>query len=353
MSHSQTLNKLLNAGINLKDFQISAKDLDQQFGQFGNILLNLGWLSQDYATGYQCSQCGAVHEVVAFNDKYFIGCDVDDGSGLEKLSKDDLLIYRFTTSKFYSWLQSQFFLQGSIEASDTKVLLGQGMVNGKQRLFIFSHDSSQQARENLCRDHPANRAVILYISPTLDSHNGYDINLTEYLAVQDGSLSIDVSSALSVIADTIQETSGGQFALELVQSEGGIVMAGSILSGRSLPLFESNKSAFSRILSTLLRVHEAYAPAVQFSHPLDAVASQHQAKKDNELETTDLVKSRQLLNTPGKELMSLLLSKDYQTGKTVFTFRRAITQAEYDGLSTTTKGKISSALGNLPEPVNP
>lgn len=351
MSHSQTLNKLLDAGINLKDFQISAKDLDQQFGQVGNILLNLGWLIQDYATGYQCSQCGAVHEVVVFNSKYFIGCDVDGDSGLEELSKDDLLVYRFSASKFFDWLQSQFSLQGTIIDSANKVSLGQGMINGKQRLFIFSHDSSPQAREKLYQDHPANQAVIVYLSPTFDSHKGYDINLAEYLVVNGSGLSIDVSSALSVITDTIQATSDSQFAFELVQSEGGIVMTGSILSGRLLPLFESNKSAFSRILSTLLKVHEAYAPAVQFSHLLDTVVSQHQGKKENELEATDLVKCRQLLNSPGKELMYLLLSKDYQAGKTVFAFRRAITQTDYDGLSPAIKDKISSALGNSPEPV--
>lgn len=351
MSHSQTLNKLLEAGIRIKDFQVSAKDLDQQFGQIGNILLNLGWLTQDYATGYQCPQCGAVHEIVVFNSKYFIGCDVDGNSGLEELSKNDLLVYRFSTSKFFEWLQSQFALQGTIEASDSRATLGQGMLNGNKRLFIFSHDSSPQAREKFYHNHPANQAVILYLSPTFDSHKGYDINLAEYFVVQENGLSIDANSALSVIADTIQATSDGQFSFELVQSESGIVMTGSILSGQSLPLFESNKSAFSRILSTLLKVHEAYAPVVQFSHSFEKVASQHQGKKENELETTDIVKSRQLLNSPGKELMSLLLSKDYQAGKPVFTFRRAITQADYDGLSSAVKDKISSALNNSLKPV--
>lgn len=351
MSHSQTLNKLLDAGINLKDFQISAKDLDQQFGRIGNILLNLGWLIQDYATGHQCSQCGAVHEIVVFNSKYFIGCDIDGDSSLEELSKDDLLVYRFSSSTFFEWLQSQFSLQGTITDSDDKVSLGQGMINGKQRLFIFSHDSSPQAREKLYQDHPANQAVILYLSPTFDSHNGYDINLAEYLVVQNNSLSIDASSALGVIEDTAQTTSGGQFAFELVPGADMVMMTGSIFGGQSLPLFGSKKSAFYRILSTLLKVHEAYAPAVQFAHPLDTVARQHQGKKENELEATDLVKSRQLLNSPGKVLMYLLLSKDYQAGKTVFAFRRAITQADYDGLSPAIKNKISSTLSNSPEPV--
>lgn len=346
MSHSQTLNKLLNAGINLRDFQISAKDLDQQFGQVGNILLNLGWLSQDYATGYQCSQCGAVHEVVVFNDKYFIGCDVDDGSGLEELSKDDLLIYRFTTSKFYFWLQSYFSLQGNIEAQDFNAILGQGMVNGTKRLFIFSHDSSPQSREKLYQKHPANQVVILYLNPALDSRKGYDINLAEYLVVQDNSLNIDLSSALSVIEDTAQPASSGQFAFELFQSADMVMMTGSILGGQSLPLFGSRKSSFYRILSTLLKVHEQYAPEVQHLHSLDSVISQHPARKTDELEKYNLVQNRQILSSPGKELMGLLLSRDYQLGKTIFTFRRAITQADYDELTPATKAKISSALSN-------
>ncbi|MEO8581791.1 MAG: hypothetical protein ABI425_04450 [Patescibacteria group bacterium] len=349
MSHSQTLNKLLDAGINIKDFQISAKDLDQQFGQIGNILFNLGWFTQDYATCYQCSQCGAVHEVVAFNGKYFIGCDVDGDSGLEALSKDDLLIYRFSTSKFYSWLQSQFSLQGNIKASDGKVALGQGMVNDNKRLFIFSHDSSSQSREKLYQDHPANQVVIVYLSLTLDSHKGYDINLTEYLVVQDNSLSIDVSSSLSVIEDTAQAKSGGQFAFELVQGTDMVMMTGSILGGQSIPLFGSRKSSFYRILSTLLKVHEQYAPEVQRLHSLDSVTSQHPARKIDELEKYNLVQNRQILSSPGKELMSLLLSRDYQSGKTVFTFRRAITQADYDELTPATKAKISSALSNSSE----
>lgn len=352
MSHTQTLNKLLDVGIRLTDFQVSAKDLDQQFGRVGNILLSLGWLTQDYATGYQCSQCGAVHEVVAFNEKYFIGCDVDGDSGLEELSKDDLMIYRFTASKFFEWLQSQFSLQGIIETSDDKATLGQGMVNGNKRLFIFSHDGSPHAREKLYQNHPANQAVIVYLNPALDTHKGYDINLAEYLVVQDNSLSIDTSSALGVIEDMARTVSGDQFAFELVQNDDGIVMTGSILGGQSRPLFGSKKSAFYRILSTLLKVHKQYAPAEQFPHPLETVANQHQGKKENELEATDIVKNRQLLNSPGKELMSVLLSKDYQAGKTVFTFRRAITQADYDELTPATKAKISSALSNSPEPVN-
>ena len=225
------------------------------------------------------------------------------------------------------------------------------MVNGKKRLFIFSHDGSPQAREKLNQDHPANQAVIVYLNLALDSHKGYDINLAEYLVVQDNSLRIDASSALGVIEDTVQTTSGDQFAFELVQNDDGIVMTGSILGGQSHPLFGSKKSAFYRILSTLLKVHKQYAPAEQFPHPLETVANQHQGKKENELEATDIVKNRQLLNSPGKELMSILLSKDYQAGKTVFTFRRAITQADYDELTPATKAKISSALSNSPEPV--
>lgn len=349
MSHTQTLNKLLDAGIRLTDFQVSAKDLDQQFGRVGNILLSLGWLTQDYATGYQCSQCGAVHEVVAFNEKFFIGCDVDGESSLEELSKDDLVIYRFTTSKFFEWLQSQFSLQGNSEDSDGEVTLGQGMVNGTKRLFIFSHDGSPQAREKLYQDHPANQAVIVYLNPALDSHKGYDINLAEYLVVQDDSLSIDTSSALGVIEDTAQMTSGDQFAFELVQNDDGIVMTGLILGGQSIRLFESKKSTFYRILSTLLKIHEQYAPAVQFSHALDVVSSQHKAKKENELEKYDIVKHRQILHPLGKELISYLLSRDFPSGKAVFRFRRAITQADYERLSPATKAKVSSALSNSSE----
>lgn len=323
------------------------------FGSYLSHFSDLGLLITGSPRSWtRCLNCGQTHELSDIDSVYWLSCP-DDGVESVAIDADQLKTTRFSLHKFYSWLQSQFSLQGNIEASDAKVLLGQGMVNGKQRLFIFSHDSSQQARENLYRDHLANIVVILYISPTLDSHKGYDINLAEHLGVQDSGLSIDVSSALSVIADTIQETSDGQFALELVQSEGGIVMAGSILSGRSLPLFESTKSAFYRILSTLLAVHKQYLATERIPHSLESVASQHQGKNDNELETTDLVKSRQLLNSPGKELMSLLLSKDFQSGKTVFTFRRAITQAEYDGLSNAIKGKISSALVNFPEHVNP
>lgn len=267
------------------------------------------------------------------------------------INADQLKTIRFSHHKFYSWLQSQFSLQGNLETSDDKATLGQGMVNGTKRLFIFSHDGSPQAREKLYQDHPANQAVIVYLNPAFDSHKGYDINLAEYLVVQDNSLRIDASSALGVIEDTVQTTLGDQFAFELIQNDDGIVMTGSILGGQSRPLFGSKKSALYRIISTLLKVHKPYAPAEQFPHPLETVANQHQGKKENELEATDLVKSRQLLNSPGKELISVLLSKDYQTGKTVFTFRRAITQADYDGLTPATKAKISSALSNSSEPV--
>ena len=299
----------------------------------------------------QCLNCGQTHELTDIGGVYWLSCP-DDGVGAEAINADQLKTTRFGLHQFYSWLQSQFSLRGSIEASDGRATLGQGMINGNKRLFIFSLDNSSQAREKLYQEHPANQAVIVYLNPALDSHKGYDINLAEYLVVQENRLSIDVSLALGVIEDMTQATSGDQFAFELVQGTDMVMMTGSILGGQSLPLFRSKKPAFYRILSTLLKVHQqSYDPTKQFSHPLETVANQHQGKKENELETTDIVKSRQLLNSPGKELMSLLLSKDYPAGKTVFTFRRAITQADYDGLTPTTKAKISSALSNSPEPV--
>lgn len=323
------------------------------FDSYLSLFSELGLLIPGvHRTWTHCLNCGQTHEVTDIGDVYWLVCP-DDGVEAVAINADQLKTVRFSQQKFYSWLQSQFALQGNVEAFDDKVLLGQGTVNGEQRLFIFSYENSTQARENLSQSYLASQPVILYLSTDLDNHNqGFDINLADYLNVQENSLTIGVSSAMSVVADSIQATSDSLFAFELVEGDDGIIMTGSILGRHSLPLFGSNKSALFRILSTLLKIHEAYAPAVQFPHPFDAVASQHQAKKDNELEKTDLVKSRQLLNTPGKELMSLLLSKDYQAGKTVFTFRRAITQAEYDGLSIATKGKIVSALGNLPDSVN-
>lgn len=351
MSHTQTLNKLLDTGIRLKDFQVSAKDLDQQFGEVGNILLSLGWLVQDYATGYQCSQCGAVHEVVAFNEKYFIGCDVDGDSGLEELSKDDLVIYRFTASKFFEWLQSQFSLQGSIEASEGKATLGQGMVNGNKRLFIFSHDSSPHAREKLYQNHPANQAVIMYLRPTLDSHKGYDINLAEYLVVRDNSLSFDTSSALGVIEDTILPLAGdpqvsSSYPVELKLVDDKIVLTGTALGG-SYPVFKSKikrSTSISRLLRTLLKLHENDKETTAQTYKQSVLEANYidpRKNKQNDLAQIDLSQDKR----PLSELCSLLLPyffthRHHKDDGLVIDFKSALSEADWNGLTDSEKQKI-------------
>jgi len=351
MSHSQTLNNLVDVGINLNDFQVSAKDLDQQFGQIGKILLNLGWLAQDYATGFQCSQCGSVHEVVVFNNKYFIGCDVDSDSGLEELNKDDLLIYRFSASKFFTWLNQVFSLQGDVKSSDDKVLLGQGAVNGKQRLFIFSQHSSLKAREKLYRDHPANHAVILYFSTALDNHSqGYDINLAEHLVVQDNSLSIDVSSALSVIEDTIpplaselQTTSGG-YAIELKLTDDKIVLTGMALGG-SYPAFKAKRSSvLFRLIRTLLKLHKDSKETTSQTYAQSAIETNYidpRNDKTDDLSNFNLGQSKRSLSKLCSSLLTYFLSHSHHKDDgLVIEFKSALSQEDWNKLSDSEKQKI-------------
>lgn len=170
---------------------------DSYLKHFSNLGLLIPGLHRKWS---HCLNCGQTHELADIGGVYWLICP-DDGVGAEAINADQLRTVRFSQPKFYSWLQSQFSLEGNIEASEDKVTLGHGMVNGNKRLFIFSHDSSSQAREKLYQDHPTNQTVIVYLSPTLDSHKGYDINLAEYLLVQDNSLSIDVGSSLGVIED--------------------------------------------------------------------------------------------------------------------------------------------------------
>ncbi|MEX0896025.1 MAG: hypothetical protein WDZ94_03730 [Patescibacteria group bacterium] len=359
MSHSQTLNKLLDAGINIKDFQISAKDLDQQFRQVGNILLNLGWFTQDYATGYQCSQCGAVHEVVAFNGKYFIGCDVDGDSGLETLSKDDLLIYRFSATKFFEWLQQSFSLQGNVESTDDRVLLGQGTVNGKQRLFIFSHENSPEARKVLCQKYLISQPLILYLSTIHDNHNqGYDINLAHYLVVQEMGLSIDTNSALSAIADSIPpfageaQTNSSIYAIELKLVGDKIVLVGTALGG-SYPAFKAKKkrsTAMSRLLRTLLNLHEndkETTSVIYKQSVLEANYIDPRKNKLNDLAEIDLSQDKR----PLSELCSLLLPyllahRHHKDDGLVVEFKPALSQESWNRLPDSEKQKILASKAN-------
>lgn len=298
----------------------------------------------------QCLNCGQSHELTDIGGVYWLSCPYDDVEAVA-INADQLKTIRFSHHKFYSWLQSQFSLQGNIEASNGKAILGQGMVNGTKRLFIFSHDGSPQAREKLYQEHPANQAVIVYLNPTLDSHKGYDINLAEYLVVQDNSLSIDTSSALGVIEDTIPQLAGdpqasSSYAVELKLVDDKIVLTGTVLGG-SYPAFKAKKkrsTAISRLLRTLLKLHKDDKETTSQTYKqsiLEANYIDPRKNKQNDLAQIDLTQDKR----PLSELCSLLLPylfthRHHKDDGLVIEFKSALSQADWNGLSDQEKQKI-------------
>lgn len=299
-----------------------------------------------------CLSCGKTHEVTPINGLLILSCP-EPGVEDAIITADELKSVRFNPSGFYSWLQSQFALQGNIEASDDKVLLGQGTVNGKQRLFIFSQNNSPQARKKLCQDHRASQPVILYLSTTLDNHNqGYDINLAEYLVVQENGLSIDASSALSVITDTIPplagelQTASSGYVIELKLIDDNIVLTGTALSG-SYPAFKAKKkrsTAISRLLRTLLKLHKNSKETTSGTYKQSVLEANYidpRRNKQNDLAQIDLSQDKR----PLSKLCSLLLPyffthRHHKDDGLVIEFKSAISQEDWNGLSDSEKQKI-------------
>ncbi|NCN06514.1 MAG: hypothetical protein GW946_01570 [Candidatus Pacebacteria bacterium] len=299
-----------------------------------------------------CLSCGKTHEVTPLNGLLILSCS-EQGVEDVIITADELKSVRFNLSGFHSWLQSLFSLQGNIEASEDKVLLGQGTVNGKQRLFIFSQDNSPQARVKLCQDHRANQPVILYLSTTLNNHNqGYDINLTEYLVVQENNLSIDVSSALGVIEDTVlplendTQLTSSNFAIELKLTDDKIVLTGTAL-GSSYPAFKAKKkrsTAISRLLRTLLKLHESdkeTTPKTYKQSVLEANYIDPRKNKQNDLAQMDLSQDKRPLSNLCSSLLPYFFTHRYDKDDgLVIEFKSAISQEDWNGLSDSEKQKI-------------
>jgi hypothetical protein len=299
-----------------------------------------------------CLSCGKTHEITPINGLLILSCPE---SGVEDviITADELKSIRFNPNGFYTWIKSQFALQGNIEASDDRVLLGQGTVNGKQRLFIFSLDNSPQARVKLCQDHRTNQPVILYLSTTLNNHNqGYDINLAECLVIQENDLSIDVSSALGVIEDTVlplenyTQLTSRSFAIELKLTDDKIVLTGTAL-GSSYPAFKAKKkrsTAISRLLRTLLKLHESdkeTTPKTYRQSVLEANYIDPRKNKQNDLAQIDLSQDKRPLSNLCSYLLPYFFTHRYDKDDgLVIDFKSAISQEDWNGLSDSEKQKI-------------
>lgn len=288
-----------------------------------------------------CLSCGKTHEVTPINGLLILSCPE---SGVEDviITADELKSVRLNPNGFYSWIKSQFALQGNIEASDDKVLLGQGTVNGKQRLFIFSQDNSPQARKKLYQDHLASQPVILYLSTTLDNHNqGCDINLANYIAVQENSLSIDASSALSLIDETIPSLVGGLqtpssgYAIELKIQDNVVVITGTALGG-STPAFRSKRSStMSKLVKVLLNLNKESKESI-FQTYTKNVLEGHLV----DLSSFSLNQNKRSLTNLCSLLLPYFLSHRQHKDGDIFEFKSAISQEDWNKLSDSEKQKI-------------
>lgn len=216
MTQTQTLHKLLLTGVNRFEFQINAKDLNSQFEAVGSVFVSLEWLVKDYDTGYQCSQCGAVHEVVAVNDKFYIGCDVDEFSGLEQLEKNDLLIYRFSNMKLAQWLSEKLELQETVQTQNENTWhLGKWQTEGKKRDFYFTNKVSTV---------PSKKGRIILLVGDNQHHSQPDVvNILEFLEFTSQGVVLDsqeIKSLFSVHEPVQGLTVSISDKLKLTQSEG-------------------------------------------------------------------------------------------------------------------------------------
>lgn len=176
MTPTQQLHKLLSAALNHEGFQLDAKAVGHEYAEVVSLLISLGWLMKDYAQAYQCSQCGAMHEIEAFRGKYYIGCDTDDQSGLEELDKDELLIYRFSLTHFAKWINQQLDLEQSPQkVSKQTWYLGEMTTTGKRHPVYFSQDVA---------DAPvAKDRIVLMIGSNKHETQHDTVNLLRHLSV--------------------------------------------------------------------------------------------------------------------------------------------------------------------------
>ncbi|PIR61206.1 MAG: hypothetical protein COU68_00655 [Candidatus Pacebacteria bacterium CG10_big_fil_rev_8_21_14_0_10_45_6] len=215
MTPTQKLHKLLSAALNHDNFQLDTKVWSQEYSQIGLLLVALGWLTQDYAQAYQCSQCGQMHKIEVFKGKYYIGCDSDDQSGLEQLDKDELLIYRFSLPHFVEWINQQLGLGESPQKlSEQTWYLGEMTTPGKKHTIFFTQDIA---------DAPKTKDQIMLTMGSNKHEGNHDtVNLSAYLSVIDQLVIFDAeklkkqfSSQQPVVGLTV--TIGQQ--IKLTQSE--------------------------------------------------------------------------------------------------------------------------------------
>lgn len=187
MTPTQKLHKLLSAALNHEDFQLDAKAVSCEFAKVAPLLSDLGWLTQDYAQVYPCSECGGTHEIEVFRGKYYIGCDTDDQSGLEELNKDELLIYRFSSALFVEWINQQLGLDESPQkVSEQTWYLGEMTTPGKKHPTYFAQDVTNAPR--------AKNRVVLTIGSDKHKTQHDAVNLLAHLSVTDQSVVFDVAA---------------------------------------------------------------------------------------------------------------------------------------------------------------
>lgn len=187
MTPAQQLHKLLSAALNHKDFQLDAKAVSLEYAEVSSLLISLGWLTQDYAQVYPCSECGGTHEIEVFRGKYYIGCEADDQSGLEELEKDELLIYRFSLASFVEWLNQQLGLEESPQkVSEQTWYLGEVTTPGKRHPIYFSQDVADAPR--------AKDRVVLMIGNDKHETQHDAVNLLTHLSTTDQSIIFDVAA---------------------------------------------------------------------------------------------------------------------------------------------------------------
>lgn len=153
-----------------------------------------------------------------------------------------------------------------------------------------------------------------------------------------------------------------QFFFQLKLAGDDIVMVGSMLNGYSFSVFTSKRSAYYRVLKTLLKLHASHHPENHYDYPQPIIEASHTSSNGHvdEVSKLNTVKKKEFLKPLCKYLIDDLLVDGYKLVKTgdknshvrTITFRSAIDQGCFNSFSESKKQEIIDLVQRIITSVN-
>jgi len=148
-----------------------------------------------------------------------------------------------------------------------------------------------------------------------------------------------------------------RYPFEIRDVGGQLCMVGSILNGKSVSIFVSDRtSTYKRLILALLGLHKPYEASIERKYTLDDVSSKYNAlgkgnTPEDEIDAIDVVKARSNLHPLCEIFMRYFLVKGMMSGKRCIGFRSAIDPSEFEMLPDKDIAMIRSELTKIINPV--